>query len=712
MKIIKAKYQDIQNAFQCLDGLHGDIKYVFENIKKMREINAKLREKYKTHILKLLHLKRKQKVLHKTTELLEIMKIINQASPAITQLLQAGNPATAIEIIENTEKLIAERLISINTALYFSTEKMYHRQIKSKLTLYRQKIQENLRAELSHTLQDFLSLKISPKSTPDSSPNLVNCEGIILQFENERDDAKTAIQTILSKWNINLNDSAEILNLANNIEYQIETLLKIDDPMQVTKIINNFFVSALGQSFIDLQNFLYPNNNTPLSEKSFELTKLSEISAAFLLVYLNYIILYGLAQNTIQFFAKGLTQVNLNIENKRIGEECKGWDDELLSKINTFYASKFEKMLKGIKVSGLTISEYYQIVSFLKEIIRLVTKEMDVSGTILKSCLDDIHKIYLSTYSLTKMEILLKELDSDRWVAVPVPKLYEKIIEFLHTPSLKDIPEISKDEALLSAERLVSDEIPYWTVNSILTLLNIIYEYTKMIQNLPTISYECSTKLLEVIKIYNTKSSHLVLGAGAVQLSKMKNITAKHLAMSSQALSLLLSELPHIKGRIELFLTEKSKSFLEDDFGSIKKDLYKHREDIYKKLSSLLSSRGCELLESAKKIEYTGSQNNEKPAEFATGISTVLQQMYNALAKLLPPEHIGLIFQEAFTEIATTLEVTYPNIKINGVESAKQLIRDLKEIENSITELNLGESSKSIKSRISSIIDQLTQNYH
>ena len=84
----------------------------------MKTINSKLESQYKSHLIKLYQLKRKQRTLQKTTQVCEILKIITEASPAINQLLQTGNTSTAIEIIENTEKLIAERLSSINTALY------------------------------------------------------------------------------------------------------------------------------------------------------------------------------------------------------------------------------------------------------------------------------------------------------------------------------------------------------------------------------------------------------------------------------------------------------------------------------------------------------------------------------------------------------------------------------------------------------------------
>ena len=102
---------------------------------------------------------------------------------------------------------------------------------------------------------------------------------------------------------------------------------------------------------------------------------------------------------------------------------------------------------------------------------------------------------------MQKLELLAKELDSDKWQQVVIPKTYELIVEYLHNPGLKTIRELPKEEFSTQCERLVSDETPYWVVNSILVLLQIIYDYMRMISNLPSISYECSNKLLEIVKV-------------------------------------------------------------------------------------------------------------------------------------------------------------------------------------------------------------------
>lgn len=84
-----------------------------------------------------------------------------------------------------------------------------------------------------------------------------------------------------------------------------------------------------------------------------------------------------------------------------------------------------------------------------------------------------------------------------------------------------------------------------------------------------------------------------------------------------------------------------------------------------------MENRCCESLEEAKKSDFSGSA--EKPSGYALNAISVLQQMHNALVKLLPPQQIGLIFQEAFNSIATSVENIYPTLNISNETAAKQL---------------------------------------
>ena len=114
--IIKEKYKEIQDAFGYLGVLPKSTKLTFDLIKTLRNRNHDLMKKFKAHLLKYYKFRKKRENITRAMEIMEILKITSEASPTIDQLFKTENYQTAIEIIENTEQLIAERLGTIRIA--------------------------------------------------------------------------------------------------------------------------------------------------------------------------------------------------------------------------------------------------------------------------------------------------------------------------------------------------------------------------------------------------------------------------------------------------------------------------------------------------------------------------------------------------------------------------------------------------------------------
>jgi vacuolar protein sorting-associated protein 54 len=61
---------------------------------------------------------------------------------------------------------------------------------------------------------------------------------------------------------------------------------------------------------------------------------------------------------------------------------------------------------------------------------------------------------------------------------------------------------------------------------------------------LPFLSLEVVQRVVEILKLFNTRTCQLVLGAGAMQVSGLKSITSKHLALASQVISFIYTIIP------------------------------------------------------------------------------------------------------------------------------------------------------------------------
>ncbi|XP_017229491.1 vacuolar protein sorting-associated protein 54, chloroplastic isoform X4 [Daucus carota subsp. sativus] len=86
--------------------------------------------------------------------------------------------------------------------------------------------------------------------------------------------------------------------------------------------------------------------------------------------------------------------------------------------------------------------------------------------------------------------------------------------------------------------------VGYHMVNCGLVLLKMLSEYIDMNDSLPALSSEIVQRVVELLKFFNTRACQLVLGAGAMQVSGLKSITSKHLALASQVISFTYAIIP------------------------------------------------------------------------------------------------------------------------------------------------------------------------
>jgi hypothetical protein len=144
--------------------------------------------------------------------------------------------------------------------------------------------------------------------------------------------------------------------------------------------------------------------------------------------------------------------------------------------------------------------------------------------------------------------------------------------------------------------------------------------------------------------MYSTKSKHLVLGAGIVQLGILKQVTPLHLVICSEGMSFLLGELPHIKGKTELALESERQKEADQAIDSLKELLSILRDESYEQIAKRIALVYKEYTNSLKSTVHSAIPNEK------------LKQIHEEIKDLLTKERVSLIFQEAFNESASYLE--------------------------------------------------------
>ncbi len=76
------------------------------------------------------------------------------------------------------------------------------------------------------------------------------------------------------------------------------------------------------------------------------------------------------------------------------------------------------------------------------------------------------------------------------------------------------------------------EERAYFAVSATLDVLMLLLDYLKVIVNLPLLTMDTMSRIIELLKSFNSRTCQVVLGAGAMRSAGLKNITAKHLGTS------------------------------------------------------------------------------------------------------------------------------------------------------------------------------------
>ena len=112
-------------------------------------------------------------------------------------------------------------------------------------------------------------------------------------------------------------------------------------------------------------------------------------------------------------------------------------------------------------------------------------------------------------------------------------------------------------------EMVMVDGEAYVVVGAALFFLPQLLEYCSCVDNLPTAAPDLLTRLVELLKTFNSRTCQLVLGAGALSLVGLKTISSRNLALASRSLQLIAFFIPLLKAHFEQKLAPKQKPMVK-----------------------------------------------------------------------------------------------------------------------------------------------------
>jgi vacuolar protein sorting-associated protein 54 len=121
-------------------------------------------------------------------------------------------------------------------------------------------------------------------------------------------------------------------------------------------------------------------------------------------------------------------------------------------------------------------------------------------------------------------------------------------------------------------------------------MLPLLIDYLKVIINLRLLTTDTMSCVIKFLKAFNLRTCQVVLSTGAMCSAGLKNITAKHLALASQSLSIVIALIPYVRETFRRHLSPKQAVMLIE-FDKLKCDYQEHQNEIHAKLIAIMGDR-------------------------------------------------------------------------------------------------------------------------
>lgn len=225
--------------------------------------------------------------------------------------------------------------------------------------------------------------------------------------------------------------------------------------------------------------------------------------------------------------------------------------------------------------------------------------------------------------------------------------------------------------------------VGYHMVNCGIILLKMISEYMDISNSLPAFASDVVHRAADILKLFNTRTCQLVLGAGAMQVSGLKSITAKHLALASQTISFFYALIPDIRRVLILHIPEAHKALLLSEIDRIRQDYRVHRDEIHSKLVQIMKERLMVHLRVLPQIAESWNKpedNDTQPSQFARALTKEVGVLQRVLSPILLEADVQTIFRQVVQNFHTQISDAFSKIDVSSPQAKNRLYRDVQHI--------------------------------
>ncbi|KAL9111510.1 MAG: hypothetical protein Q9227_003997 [Pyrenula ochraceoflavens] len=387
----------------------------------------------------------------------------------------------------------------------------------------------------------------------------------------------------------------------------------------------------------------------------------------------------------------------------------------LLGEAVDFVQVQITKVLKvrTEQTAHLSLTEFVRFFS----LNRLFADECEAisgrAGTIIKSAVDAQIKDFVSQFVEAQRAQILRVMDADKWDAKDFsPKQDQTLQRVLESGTKDDTSWVETSKIWLPAEdhehqangsltngdgtapgkeklrSAVIDEQKYILPDSAICILQTLEQFQHLTTGIPSMSQEIANGLLDTMRLFNSRSSQLILGAGATRSAGLKNITTKHLALASQALSFMTALIPYVREFFRRHLPSAGSMMAE--FDKVKRLYQEHQNGIHEKLIEIMSGRASVHMNSLRQINWEeAARDAKKPtSDYVETLTKETGTLFKVLAKHLPDSNVEMIMTPVFSSYKVQLSAAFSAVQLKSETAKERMLADAHLLRNRFAKIN------------------------
>lgn len=627
---ISLRSEDFFSAMASQDQLQDHVGGTVSEIKHLRMKVQKVQEVLCSGFLNVLRLSSLRSKYLSVFEKLKMMATVHQTQPTIQLLLSTSDFVGALDLISTTQEVLQQELAGIQS----------FRHLGSQLAELERVIERMMEADFV----EFATANLTRTSEDD-----MENEGLV-----DEDRLVSVLFGLLRKHKLHflhLYRDEAYATIKSTVRQTVQDI--VTDSKENEEESPSITDAMRGLDFLQWMNMLKEVFNASLcvlrrmKVLHQSIVRVLMIAAGGVATHFDPDDLesFGIPESDfLQPVCSGVDILISTTDCKKLTQESK----ELLCAGCEMAQLRCAKLInvrgKAGYLDSLSSAEFVRLTRMVEDFVMDCEKICGRQSHSLRATLLSQAKKFVERFHEERKNKLSLILDNERWKQADVPTELQSLVDSLvdgvyprgKEPNFSIGPTATNDSKP-SPVLFVNGE-KFAVVGTVLLLVNMLVDYCQCVDDTPMLVTDIMNKLFETLKMFNSRTCQLVLGAGALQLVGLKTITAKHLALAARCLEVVTIHIPVFKAHFEERLPPKQYVLLSQ-FDQILKDYNNHRQELFSKIVNLME-------ELFKNIFSKWEVKAPMPSQAMRGAVKQITKLHESVSLVLPEAQVEAIFRD------------------------------------------------------------------